>query len=273
VVTGIAPIRWLSALLLLVALPAAPQAFTSTEEHSATENVATATESRDIPDINRAPEQPQPPQLSPQQLGDIYMVRQRYLAAIREYQKIAKPSELIWNNMGMAYQQMFGLKEAERCYKKVLKLNPKNANALNNLATVQDQMKDFGRAEKNYRKAIKLNPHSAVLYKNLGTNLLLQHEYEKGAEAYETAISLDPNIFSDHFGPKVTDPAPEMEHGTEVYFKARICARSGLSDCAIRFLIKAFNQGAATVKKVTEEPDFAGLQGTPALTRLLAREQ
>jgi tetratricopeptide (TPR) repeat protein len=274
VVTGTAQIRWLSALLLLAALPAAPQAFlSSTDEHSATENVAAATESGDIPDVARAPEQPELPHLTPEQLGDIYFVRRRYMAAIREYQKIEHPSELLWNKMGMAFQQMFGLKEAERCYKRVLKLNSKNPDALNNLATVQDQMRNYGAAEKNYRKAIKLNANSAVLYKNLGTNLLLQHEYDEGSEAYKKALSLDPDIFYGRFGPKVNNPAPAIEHGTAAYFKARTCARSGLNDCAISFLIEAFNEGGATVKKVIEEPDFASLQGSPALTRLLANEQ
>lgn len=50
------------------------------------------------------------------------------------------------------------------------------------------------------------------------------------------------------------------------------CARAGLSDCAISFLLKAFDEGSATVKKVSEESDFAGLRGTPVLTRLLARQ-
>jgi tetratricopeptide (TPR) repeat protein len=274
VVTRTAQIRWLSALLLFAALPATPQALlSSNEERSATENVAAAAESGDIPDVTRAPEQPELPKLTSEQLGDIYFVRRRYLAAIRQYQKVEHPSETLWNKMGIAFQQMFGLKEAERCYKRVLKLNSKNPDALNNLATVQDQMKNYGAAEKNYRKALKLNPNSAVLYKNLGTNLLLQHEYDEGSEAYKKALSLDSSIFDAHLGPEVNDPAPEIEHGTAAYFKARTCARSGLNDCAISFLIQAFNEGGATVKKVMEEPDFASLQGSPALTRLLANEQ
>jgi len=272
--TGFAQVRWLLALLLLATLPAAPQKFlSSTEANSTTENAAAANEAADVPNIAREPEQPQLPQLAPETLADIYMARQRYLAAIREYQKIEHPSAVVWNKMGIAYQQMFGLKEATRCYKQALKLDPKNPDFLNNLATVQDQVRDYGAAEKNYRKAIKLDPSSATLYKNLGTNLLMQHRYEKGDEAYRTAMSLDPNIFYEHFGPKINNPAPETEHGTAAYFKARICARSGLSDCAIKFLITAFNEGAATVKKVAEEPDFASLQGTPALTRLLNNEQ
>jgi tetratricopeptide (TPR) repeat protein len=267
-------IRFLAGFLLLAAIPSAAQALLdSTDENTASENEATISESGDIPDIDRAPEKPQLPQLTPEELADIYMVRQRYSAAIREYQKIEHPSAAVLNKTGIAYQQMFGLKEAERCYKEALKLEPKNPKLLNNLATVQDEMKDFGAAEGNYRKAIKLNPDSAVLYKNLGTNLLMQHDYEKGQEAYKKALALDPRIFDAHSGPKVNDPAPESERGTAAYFKAKSCARAGLNDCAIQYLIKAFNEGAATLKKVNEESDFAGLRGTPELTRLLSRER
>jgi tetratricopeptide (TPR) repeat protein len=271
---GHVPIRWLAAFLLLAALPAAPQALVGTTDGNASaENEATVAGSGDIADVVRPPEQRQLPQLEPEELGDLYRVRQRYQAAIQAYQRIEHPTASVWNKIGIAYQQMFALKEAERCYKQALKLDLDNPKVLNNLATVQDQMKDFATAEKNYRRAIELNPTSALLYKNLGTNLLMQHEYEKGDEAYKKAVSLDPKIFDEHFGPKVNDPAPETERGTAAYFKARICARAGLNDCAINYLIKAFNEGSATVKKVTEEADFARLQGTPALTRLLARQQ
>jgi tetratricopeptide (TPR) repeat protein len=266
-------IRWLIAFLFFAALPAAPQALLTSTDESSTEAEATAIESGDIPDLAREPDRPQLSKLEPEQIGDIHLVRQRYQAAIREYQKIEHPSASVWNKMGISYQQMYALKEAERCYKEALKLEPRNPKILNNLATIQDEMKDFGAAEKNYRKAIELNPNSALMYKNLGTNLLMQHEYEKGDEAYKKAVSLDPKIFEDHMGPKVNDPAPESERGTAAYFKARNCARAGLDDCAINYLIKAFNEGSATVKKVNEEADFSRLQGTPALTRLLARQR
>jgi tetratricopeptide (TPR) repeat protein len=271
--SGSLPSRWLLTILFLAVLPAASQTqFSFTEDHSTTDNTAAATEEAgDIPVTEGVPEQQI--QLPPEDLADIYMVRQRFTAAIREYQKIQNPSAVVWNKLGIAYQQMFALKEAERCYKQSLKLNPHNPKVLNNLATVQDGMKNFSAAEKNYRKAIKLEPNSAVMLKNLGTNLLMQHKYEKGAELYHQALAMDPAIFGERFGFKVNSPAPKDERGTAAYFKARTCARLGLNDCAISYLIKAFNEGAATVEKVAEEEDFSSLRGTPALTRLLSRQQ
>jgi tetratricopeptide (TPR) repeat protein len=144
---------------------------------------------------------------------------------------------------------------------------------LNNLATVQDGMKDFSAAEHTYRKSLKLNPDSALVLKNFGTNLLMQHKYDEGAKAYNQALERDPNIFEDHFGPKVNDPAPKTEHGVAAYFKARSCAHAGNTTCALSYLNLAFNEGSATAKKVADDPEFAILRGTPALDRLLANQQ
>jgi tetratricopeptide (TPR) repeat protein len=263
--------RWLPACLLLATLPATAQARFALRGANAAENDASVSASGDIP-LAEPAEDPSI-QIPPEELGDLYEVRQYYVAAIREYTKVEHPSAAVWNKEGIAYQMMFAFKEAMRCYKQSLKLNRKNAIALNNLATVQDQMKDFSAAEGNYRKALKLNPNSATLLKNLGTNLLMQHKYDEGANLYKQALAKDPKIFDEHSGPKINDPAPKIEHGTAAYFKAKSCARAGLTDCALTFLNKAFNEGAATVKKVNTEDDFENLRGTPALTRLLARQQ
>lgn len=273
--SGIVPTRWLPAIVLLATLPAAPQARLTYTSASAADNIAA--DPPDIPLADRSPDltvEPQPKiQLPPEQLADLYMIRQIYAAAIREYQTLPQPSAAVWNKMGIAYQQMFALHEAERCYKQAIKLDPKNPKFLNNLATVQDGMKNFGAAEKNYRKALRLNPDSAIERKNLGTNLLMQHKYDQGTALYKQALAIDPHVFDQHFGPKVNDPAPAAERGTANYFKARSCARVGLNDCALAFLNKALDEGAVTVQKVKAESDFAGLINTPAMSRLLANQQ
>ncbi len=54
---------------------------------------------------------------TPEQIGDSLMAHQRYQAAIREQYKKASPhSSDVWNKMGVAYQLMFNLDDAARCY-------------------------------------------------------------------------------------------------------------------------------------------------------------
>ena len=128
--------------------------------------------------------------------------------------------------MGIAYQMMFNVKDATRCYKESLKLNPHSASVLNNLGTVYDSSKEYSAAEKIYRKALKIDPKSAVILKNLGTNLLVQHKYAKGWAAYQEAAAIDPNIFQNNSSPKVENPSSVAERGAMNYYMARGCVRT-----------------------------------------------
>ena len=42
------------------------------------------------------------------------------------------------------------------------------------------RLKEYNNAEKMYRKALKIDPNSALIRKNLGTNLLAQHRFAEG---------------------------------------------------------------------------------------------
>ena len=259
------PVRLLSAGLLFVAIPAAAQSALSSHSPTGTfraidDNLRT--------DLSRPPTS----EITDEERGEILIVRKRYQAAIQEFTKITSPSAFVWNQIGIAYQMMYDYKDAMRCYKESLKLNPQNANALNNQATVQDAMMNFSAAERSYRKSLKLEPNSALTLKNLGTNLLMQHKYKEGSAAYKQALSLDPHIFEDHGGARMNTPATVDERATAAYFQARSCSRAGLYECAITFLRKAMNEGF-TVEQVSQEQDFAPLRSTVAYINLIAREQ
>lgn len=259
---------WLPAIALFVAIPASSQeklAFTSAAP--AAENPAA-----DVPvDVrSEAPVKPSLPALSSEDTGDIHFARQEYQAAIRYYAEVAVPSAPVWNKMGIAYQMLFDMKDAVRCYKESIKLNPDDFHALNNLATVEESLQEFSAAERYYKKAIKLQPRAARIIKNLGTNLLMQHQYGRGADAYAEALAIDPHVFDPASGPSIDIPSPKAEFGTESYFQALSCARAQLTGCAISHLRDAFNEGSATVKRVANDYDFASLRGVPEFDKLLA---
>ncbi len=205
--------------------------------------------------------------------GNIFMVQQKYQAALDAYSKIAQPSAEILDRMGIAYQMLYEAKSAFRCYKQSLKLDPRSPNALNNLATIEDARKNYSAAERLFRKALDINPANARITKNLGTNLLMQHKYSESSRVYSQALALDPHIFDPGPGPTAETPVSAQDQGTESYLKARSCARAGLSDCAITHLRLAFDEGSATTEQVANENDFEVLRQTPAFERLLAEEQ
>jgi tetratricopeptide (TPR) repeat protein len=213
------------------------------------------------------------PQATPEEIGDSLEARQRYQAAIAAYAKASPPSAVIWNKMGIAYQMLFNLKDATRCYKESLKLDRRNAMVLNNLGTVYDSQKDYKAAEHMYRKALKINPKSAFVLKNLGTNLLVQHRYDKGWDEYKKALALDPRIFEDNGSPKVENPTTVEQRGAMNYFMARGCLRAGQTECAIQYLRMALDEGYTNVKKLAADIDFSTLHDNPAFKELLAEQQ
>ena len=213
------------------------------------------------------------PQATPEEIGDSLEARQRYQAAIAAYAKDLHPSAVVWNKMGIAYQMMFNLKDATRCYRESLKLDRRNALVLNNLGTVYDSQKDYKAAEHMYRKALKIDPRSAFVFKNLGTNLLVQHKYNRGWDAYKRALALDSTIFEDNGSPKVQNPTTVQQRGAMNYFMARGCLRAGQTACAIQYLRMALDEGYTSAKKLAVDADFASLHDNPEFRELLAEQQ
>jgi tetratricopeptide (TPR) repeat protein len=216
-----------------------------------------------------APATPSAP--NPEELGDSLAVHQRYQAAIAAYSK-APQTAAVWNKMGIAYQMMFNLKDATRCYKESLKFNSHNSNVLNNLGTVYDSLKQYGQAEKLYRKALKLEPKSALILKNLGTNLLTQRKYTRGWEVYQQALAIDPQIFQDRTSPQVQNPATVQERGAMNYYMAMGCVRTGHTDCALQYLRMALDEGFTNPKKVASDIAFESLRDNPDFKQLLASQ-
>jgi tetratricopeptide (TPR) repeat protein len=210
--------------------------------------------------------------LPPEELGDTLMAHQRYQAAIEAYKKGPRDSAMLWNKMGIAYQMMLNLDEAQRCYERSLKLDPRSAAVLNNLGSVYDSQKQYPNAERLYHKAIKYDSSSALIYKNLGTNLLTQHKYKKGWENYQVALKLDPDIFQRSANPRVENPATVGDRGAMNYYMAKGCVRAGMNDRAIDYLRMALNEGFTNPKKIMADTEFASLRGIPAFEQLLTAQ-
>ncbi|MGO9436326.1 MAG: tetratricopeptide repeat protein [Terracidiphilus sp.] len=255
--------RWLPVTLVSVAIFAMPLAGTA---QTSTSEVATARPTLDSTAIPVL----QPP---PEAVGDSLMAHRRYQAAIEAYKQAPATSPTVWNKMGIAYQMMFNLQDATRCYQQSLKLYPKNVNVLNNLGTVYDSMKEYKASVKMYRKALKIDPRSALVLKNLGTDLLAQHQYKKGWEVYKSALAIDPQIFDHNGGPRVENPASVQDRGAMNYYMAKGCVRAGKPDRAIEYLRMAIDEGFTNPKKLAADQEFAGLRGVPAFEQLMAEQK
>jgi len=87
--------------------------------------------------------------------------------AITEYRLAAKKLPLAYLYIGNAYFQKKEWVEAERCYKKAIEKDPKNADAHNNLAWLHYiKHENLDLAERLVLKAIELNPSKGDIYRD-----------------------------------------------------------------------------------------------------------
>ena len=86
------------------------------------------------------------------------MARKMYREAIDFYKPEAEKSAILANKTGIAYHQLQDLENAEKYYRRAVKLNSKYPEAINNLGTIYYAKKSYRRAVNQYKKALRLIP-------------------------------------------------------------------------------------------------------------------
>jgi tetratricopeptide (TPR) repeat protein len=100
-------------------------------------------------------------------LGVAYEKKGELDQAIVQYKLAAKKLPLAYLHIGNAYFQKKEWAEAERCYKKAIEKDSKNADAHNNLAWLYYiRHENLDLAESLALKAIELNPSKGDIYKD-----------------------------------------------------------------------------------------------------------
>ena len=126
---------------------------------------------------------PPNPALTPELRGDIMMARKMFREAIDFYKPEAEKNAILANKTGIAYHQLQDLNNAEKYYRRAIKLNPKYPEAINNLGTVYYAKKSYRRAVNQYKNALRVSPNSASVLSNLGTAYFARKQYERGDES------------------------------------------------------------------------------------------
>ena len=99
---------------------------------------------------------------------------------------------------GRLSQQKGKLSDAERAYKKALKINQDFIEAHNDLGNVLLARGRYKEAFNSFRKALALRPNHPMLLTSLGNALQLQGEIEKAIDWFNKAIVQDPNFTGAH---------------------------------------------------------------------------
>jgi tetratricopeptide (TPR) repeat protein len=204
--------------------------------------------------------QPAPanPALTPELRGDIMMARKMFREAIDYYKPEAEKSAVLANKTGIAYHQLQDLNNAEKYYRKAVKLKANYPEAINNLGTVYYAKKSYRRAVNQYRSALRISPTSASVMSNLGTAYFARRQYDEAMKAYEQAVALDPDIFEERAG--------------YYYLLAKTCAKAGMTDRTLQYIRKALENGFKERDKFKAEPEFSTLQDNLEFQKILTAE-
>lgn len=211
--------------------------------------------------------------LTMEERGDIFGARKMYREAVEAYLQVTPPTAIVYNKIGIAYQQQNDLVSAKKYYDRAVKLQPRYAEAINNLGTVQYAQKNYRRATGYYKKALSIQPRSASVYSNLGTAWFSRRNYQEATKCYMQALAIDPQVFERHSGHGVLLEQRDVQERSKFnYYMARVYARNGMNELALQYIRKALETGFKDKKKFLEEEDFAGLRKLPDFDDLMKLE-
>jgi tetratricopeptide (TPR) repeat protein len=215
------------------------------------------------------------PQVSDEELGDLYMVRKQYREAAQIYKRLADaaPENAVYlNKLGISLHQQEALGAALKYYERAAKANPKYADAQNNIGTVWYQRKRYGKAIRAYERAISIRKDMPVLYSNLAYAYFEDKKYEQSLDSFRRALAIDPKYFeqgNSRAGSVLQDRTVD-DRGRFYFLLAKSFAESGNLERCIIYLRKAKDEGYKALAAAKSDPVFAAYLNVPAVQEALA---
>lgn len=215
------------------------------------------------------------PELTTEQLADLYMVRKDYREAAETYMRLTRenPRNPVYlNKLGIALHQQTALNLALKYYEQAVKVDPTYADAQNNIGTIWYQRKKYSKAVRSYQKAIAMRKDMAVLYSNLGYAYFGEKKYQESLASFHQALTIDPQFF-EHSGGRngsVLQDRSVTDRGRFYYMLAKSFAQAGNLERCIIYLRKAKDEGYTALSAAKTDPDFAVMLKSPAVQEILA---
>src|SRR5467141_5178376 len=215
------------------------------------------------------------PELSDEQLADLYMVRKDFREAALSYKRLAdqNPRNPVYlNKLGIAMHQQAALAAALKYYERASKVDPSYADAQNNIGTIWYQRKKYGRAIKAYQKAITIRSDMAVLHSNLAYAYFGEKKYEQAISSFRQALALDPQLFehSSSRSGSVLQDRSVGDRGRFYFLLAKSFAEAGNVERCLIYLRKAKDEGYKELSSVKSDISFAAVLKDPAIQEVLA---
>lgn len=215
------------------------------------------------------------PDLTDEQMADLYMARKEYQEAAKLYKRLVDQNPLnavYMNKLGIAMHQQTALGPALKYYERAVKLDPTYADAQNNIGTIFYQRKKYGKAIKAYQKAIAIRDDMPVLYSNLAYAYFGDKKYEQAIASFRQALAMDPQLFehgSSRNGSILQDRTVG-DRGKFYFLLAKSYADAGNLERCLIYLRKAKDEGYKELAAIKMDPSFAAFLKDPGIQEILA---
>jgi tetratricopeptide (TPR) repeat protein len=213
-----------------------------------------------------------PRDLNMEQRADIFMARKNYADAADYYVRALRQSSykdpVLWNKLGIAFQQEDKFRNARQAYNKSFHVDPNFAEGWNNMGTVYFMEAKYSKSVTYYERAIKLKDDSAAFHLNLGTAYYHLKKFDLAVQEYRTALGLDPKIAVRQSALGTTIHAGGADPAFYFYM-AKAYASIGDAENAVRYLKRALEDGYASAQQLGEDPDFKKVSQDPAYVELI----
>ena len=100
------------------------------------------------------------------------------------------------NSLGIIYFNLNDFENSAKCYKRIIELNDKNAEAQYSLGVCYQNLDNNDLALKQYKKAIELNPEYIDAFNNLGLLYSSIKNYEEAEKCFKSALKCNANYFN-----------------------------------------------------------------------------
>ena len=190
-----------------------------------------------------------------------------YRAALRKAP--AQPG--LFNKIGITELQLLRYRDAKKDFERAIKLDRDYADAYNNLGVVMYLQRKHKQAISQYRKALGINEQAASFHSNLAAAYFARKEFDKAVWEYGRALALDPEVLdrTSRSGVAAQLASPE-DRAQYDYVLAKLYARSGDLERALRHLRRAIEEGYGPIANVYKDSEFSVLRSDSGFQELMA---
>jgi tetratricopeptide (TPR) repeat protein len=215
------------------------------------------------------------PELTDEQMGDLYMVRKQYREAATIFKRLsdAAPQNPVYlNKLGITMHQQEALALALKYYERAVKADPLYADAQNNIGTVWYQRKKYNKAIRAYQKAINIRRDMPVLYSNLAYAYFEDKKYEQSIASFRQALAIDPHYFEEHGSRtgSVLQDRTVNDRGRFYFLLAKSFAEAGNVERSLVYLRKAKDEGYKALEAARQDPAFSAMMKDPEVQEALS---